>query len=427
MLFAVEFIDPSTAFGSGSSGIILRYQATATPMLTVNSSADSGDVNPGDGVCVDGSGNCTLRAAIEEANALTGANTIGFNISSTDPGYISSTDSWLIRPTSTLPTVTGPVIIDGYSQPGSVEATSSTAAMLKIELDGSSAGIPDGLLITAGSSLVKGLVINDFGIGIRLTANGGNVVQGNHIGTDITGTASRGNGTGVDISSPNNTVGGSTVSARNVISGNSKDGIRINDATGNLVQGNYIGTDATGSLDLGNLNYGIWVFGDSPNNVIGGSTTGTRNVISGNANGIVIMGNTSSNNLVQGNYVGTDANGSVDIGNSGDGVLIFGAPNNVVGGTATGTRNVISGNDAAGIKITGSTSTGNLVQGNFIGTDTSGTALLGNSNQGVLIEDFASSNTIGGTRTIDLNPNPPKDTDGRREESGRGVRELQGK
>jgi len=212
----------------------------------------------------------SLRQAILDANANPGTDTIAFNI----PGSGVKT----INPTSSLPLITDPLIIDGTTQPG-------FAGSPIIELNGASAGTT-GLILSAGSSTVRALVINRFnasGITLRGT---GNIVEGNYIGTDVTGTVKLGNsGAGVLINGPSsgNRIGGTTNGTRNIISGNSVDGIQISDngSTGNIVQGNYIGTDITGKLPLPNGQNGVLVSG-AANAVIGGTTGGARNLISGN-------------------------------------------------------------------------------------------------------------------------------------------------
>jgi CSLREA domain-containing protein len=354
--------------------------------ITVNSTAD-----PGDGTC-DGT-ECTLREAITVANANAGTDTIDFDIPGAGPHTIS--------PGSALPTITEPVIIDGTSEP-------DFASTPVIELDGSGAGASaDGLRITAGSSTVKGLVINRFGgDGIDLSTNGGNRIEGNYIGTDVTGTIDLGNSWyGVRISGvPSNTIGGTAAGTRNVISGNEWDGVFIADsgATGNQILGNFIGTDVNGTAALGNSQRGVLI-GGAPNNTIGGTEAGARNIISGNGyNGVEIYGSAATGNQVQGNYIGTDVTGTADLGNSLAGVNMGYAADNTIGGTEAGARNIISGNDVAGVYISGSTATGNVVQGNHIGTDVTGTAALGNSSCGVHIYE-ASSNTIGGTAAAERN------------------------
>ena len=214
-------------------------------------------------------------------------------------------------------------------------------------------------------------------------------MQGNYIGTDATGTVAMGNlGDGIFISSSDNTIiGGTTPGARNIISGNTGTGI-IDGSDGTLVQGNYIGTDVTGTIALGNGSAGIQIPGT--NTTIGGTTPGAGNIISANASGLYLQ---RGGNLVQGNYIGTDVTGTVPLGNT-TGVFIPG-PNNTIGGTTAGARNIISGN-SFGVVIQGSGSTGNVVLGNYIGTDVTGTSALGNTSLGVVIFSSASNNSIGG-------------------------------
>src|SRR5207245_592552 len=176
-----------------------------------------------------------------------------------------------------LPCMLSPVITDGYMQPGASANTlaDSDNAVLTIELDGSLGGTfgsPTLLSISVGSSTVRGLVINRGSAlyAISLDTNGGNTIEGNFIGTNVAGDAVLGNSEGVIIQfgSSNNLIGGLTPAARNIISGNS-DGISFSGGTGNMVEGNFIGTDHTGSNDLGNT-IGIGVTASS-NNTIGGT------------------------------------------------------------------------------------------------------------------------------------------------------------
>jgi hypothetical protein len=243
----------------------------------------------------------------------------------------------------------------------------------------------DGPTIVGGTAPGTGnLISGNGGIGVQL-AGIGNIVQGNYIGTDVTGTRALGNGIyGVEITpGSNNLIGGIFPEARNVISGNG-GGIHIVVSTGNLVQGNFIGTDVTGSHALGNGN-GLVV--ESSNNLIGGMASGSRNTIAGNATtGVAIIAGGA--NRIQGNYIGTDVTGTAPVPNGSDGVLIGSTA--TVGGTAPGAGNLISGNSGDGVGIFGADS---LVQGNFIGTDATGTAALGNRT-GVSIT--GSRNMVGG-------------------------------
>ena len=308
--------------------------------FTVNATDDTTDDPSCDAT------HCSPREAIVDANAAGGTDTIEFDIAGPGPHTI--------QPTSTLPTITDPVVIDGTSEP-------DFAGAPIVELDGTSAGASaSGLTISAGSSTIMGLVINRFAQeGISLHTNGGNVIAGNYIGTDVTGLEPFGNGSnGVLVTDvPNNTIGGTSPGSRNVISGNAVNGVSVGGfgeaATGNLVQGNFIGTDVTGTADLGNGLGGVLISLGS-GNVIGGAVPEARNIISGNgqdetsADGVVIQ--PGSSNLVQGNFVGTDVTGSADLGNTGDGVAVLGQSNKV-GGTADGEGNVIAFNGGRGVFV----------------------------------------------------------------------------
>ncbi len=149
--------------------------------------------------------------------------------------------------------------------------------------------------------------------------------------------------------------------------------------------GNFIGTDVNGTADLGNQSEGVRINNNASNNTIGGTTTEARNIISGNGlDGVEIATAGATGNKVQGNYIGIDVTRSAALGSGDDGVLVVFASNTTIGGTEAGPGNVISGNGTLmgttgnGITIFGADATGNLVQGDFIGTDFTGTADLGN-------------------------------------------------
>ncbi|MEG5042100.1 MULTISPECIES: SdrD B-like domain-containing protein [unclassified Microcoleus] len=379
------------ATGAIKTGLALEPEVMANyahtlATFTVTNTADSG---PG-----------SLRDAITQANALAGADIINFNI----PAAGVQT----IAPLSSLPPITAAVTIDGFSQPG------ATSGNLLIELSGASAGPGiNGILIIGSNSTVQGLTINRFtnsGIFIAGNTSTGNLVRGNYIGTNPAGTAALPNVSGVVVdNAPGNTIGGSTPADRNIISGNSLFGVWLNNtgAANNIVRGNYIGTNPAGTGALANGGTGIQVQG-APNNTIGGTNAADRNLISGNGSaGVFIDAATATGNTVLGNFIGTDINGTADLGNVGFGVMVQNAPNNTIGGNTAGARNIISGNNAFGVVIqnapaTSNAATGNRVVGNFIGTDVNGTADLGNTLTGVLIQD-AASNTIGGTGAGDRN------------------------
>src|SRR5262249_46483825 len=146
------------------------------------------------------------------------------------------------------------------------------------------------------------------------------------------------------------TVGGTAAGAGNVISGNDGDGLRVAGTVATLVVGNFIGTNALGNAALGNVAFGL-VLDNSPGNTVGGTTASAANVISGNfGGGIHVFGPGSTGNLIEGNFIGTDVTGGVALGNLGDGILIQDAPNNVVGGVLSLGANVIAANSTSGVR-----------------------------------------------------------------------------
>ena len=238
--------------------------------------------------------------------------------------------------------------------------------------------------------------------GVRMTGENveSNYVKGSLIGTD--GTSPLANGTGVLIEggADFNEVGGVYGAERNIISGNTNEGVRIKDfsTVGNLVVGNYIGTTVAGTADMGNGTYGVSIESSAAGNTVGGTTSAERNIISGNdlGSGVRIDGSSTNGNLVKGNYIGTAVDGTTDLGNSYDGVLITGgAASNIIGGTAAGAGNVISGNNSNGVYIYGA-GVSNRLEGNYIGTNAPGTAGLQNDGNGVFIENTTST-VVGGT------------------------------
>ena len=240
----------------------------------------------------------SLRQAILDANNNTATtDTIAFNIPPGVPLTISLN--------STLPDITDPVIIDGTTQPG-------YAGTPLIELNGANASGGTLLNIDAGNSKISALIINRFGgVAITLATQGGNTITGCYIGTDATGkSAAQGNtGFGIEISGvPNNRIGGATAAERNVISANSGGGINIINAgaTGNIIQGNFIGTDASGTASLRNGdNNGINVNGAN-NNFIGGPGPGEGNVIAFNRIGVDVLNGSTGvailSNSIFGNF-----------------------------------------------------------------------------------------------------------------------------
>ncbi|MFP6658937.1 MAG: hypothetical protein VB853_12210, partial [Pirellulales bacterium] len=176
----------------------------------------------------------------------------------------------------------------------------------------------------------------------------------------------------------------------NVISGNLREGIKIfGSSTNNVVGGNHIGTNAAGDEAVGN-DTGVRISGLASANTIGGTAAADRNVISGNVDEGLLLA--ADNNTVSGNFIGTNATGTAALGND-EGVLIYNTADILIGGVADGSGNVISGNEGDGIRITGKKSANNTIAGNLIGTNAAGDAAIGNK-QGIRLESV--NNTIGG-------------------------------
>jgi hypothetical protein len=219
--------------------------------------------------------------------------------------------------------------------------------------------------------------------GVFIAGGVGNVVQGNTIGLNPAGGAAIANGgDGLLSAGAGTLVGGSIAAARNVVSGNTAAGIHLAPgADFSEVTGNYVGTDASGTAGLGNHTFGVHLDGVAGVNV-GDVTTGRRNVISANLQeGLFLFD--SRDTRVRGNYIGTDATGAADLGNASSGVFVLSSTANTIGGNSFAARNVISGNGGAGVEIAGAASTNNAVIGNLIGTDAAGTGPLGNAQFGV--------------------------------------------
>jgi hypothetical protein len=366
--------------------------------------------DPGDGNCTPD--HCTLHEAISSANTNPGKDQITFNIPGSAP--------FTIHLTVSLPKISYPLVIDGSTQPG-------FAGSPIIELDGSHLNGPvNGLEITGGDSLIRGLVINGFrgktsgnlSHAIFIQQMGGNTVQGCYLGTDITGTEAVTNsvtydpligegypGLGIGILySSNNLIGGSQPGEGNLISGNLQ-GIRILYSIGNSIQGNNVGTDITGTDIIGN---GIWflykgefvVYDSSTginiveadNTLVGGAQLGARNIISGNRVGIEITD--SKNFEILGNYIGTDIEGILELGNDSDGINIYGKSKvdlgqSFIGGSTVGAGNLISGNES-GVRLfteDGVALNGIKIFGNKIGTDYTGTHSIPNRYYGGIYLD----------------------------------------
>jgi len=392
--------------------IQLTFISFSQTTYTVNSPADLPDINLNDSFCGDAQGNCTLRAAIQNANKTSDKDRIEFDISGNAPFVITVTD--------VLPPIEQPLIIDGRTQLDYINSPI-------IEIDGSAlAGTHNGIQLIGSSegSEIYGLSIGGFkrmdtypySFGFGVYSNTGNhIFQSNYIGIKPDGiTINSNTGGGLYFNNTGgNVIGGTQPNQGNVISGNGVGGLtfegsEINSAaTNNLVQGNLIGTDATGTLNKGNR-FNVQ-FLDAPNNILGGNSAGARNIISGSSasddntvgTGVALSGAESYGNLIIGNYIGTDITGTETISNVRAGVMVlFGANNNSIGTDEVGEGNLISGNGQYGIYFQGNTAgpvVSNSVKGNYIGVDVTGNVAIPNQIGIMMLTGENNNNTIGGT------------------------------
>ncbi len=370
------------------------------------------------------SGSGSLRTAITDANTHPN---IDLDVPDVIAFAIPGTGVHTITLNTALPSITDPVTIDGYTQPGASENTLGVGdnAVLLIELNGANlGGTALGLDLAGGRSALRGLVVNRFGSnpfafagsgGVRV-ASDDNIVAGNFFGCNPAGTAALANvGFSVTVDSGiDNIIGGTTPADRNLFASDAVDtsssggtGIQVrNSQPGTRIQGNYIGTNAAGDAALGNFR-GIDVVGfTSADLVIGGLTStpgrGAGNVISGNSSngGInnhgIFVANRPGDLTIQGNLIGLNASGTAALPNGVSGInfqdAVPGSGTLLIGGTAANARNVIFSNRIAGIV---SNALGLSIQGNYIGTDITGTVRLeGGTGVGITLGGSA---TIGGT------------------------------
>lgn len=212
-------------------------------------------------------------------------------------------------------------------------------------------------VIGGTTDAARNIISGNGGDGIYITHHStGPVILGNYVGTNAAGTSGLGNGRhGIYVAGPTGSlgstaliVGGTTASARNILSGNGADGVFVSWIQSTTVVGNYIGTDVSGTVVMPNGWEGIRVY-VSDSTAIGGATTGAGNLISGNAwSGIRLV--SSSYSVVQGNRIGTDAGGTADLGNGGHGLYVNGS-HTEIGGTDAGEANTIAFNDSCGVGI----------------------------------------------------------------------------
>ena len=390
----MRFRGPGLPVGMTCIALLVPHSASARN-YTVNKAAD-----PGPSKCEFKKkklkkNKCSLRAAIEAANAHAGADKIRFAI-----GRGQKT----ITTAEAMPEITDRVTIDGWTQKG-------FSSKPLIEIDGQDVAPENGLSLTQGAedSVVRGLIINgNSGNGIRLFQVSGVDILGCWIGIQPDGaTAAPVGFSGVLLdNAPSTTIGGTTAKERNVISGNGGDGITGTSggiSTPVTIQGNRIGTNAAGTAAVGNGGSGIDL-----SNAPGPITIGTPNagnLISGNGiDGVRLQDfdEFSGPVTMRGNLIGVSANGQNDLGNGDDGIQHLNPRSNHIGGSSAAARNVISGNGGAGVHFSGAFNDSfgtpdNWIRGNYIGTDGAGLGGIGNTSQGVWLENTTAAVFVGGT------------------------------
>jgi CSLREA domain-containing protein len=378
-------------------------------VLVVNSTDDQGDEVPGDGECLTSiyDGVCTLRAAIEEANALAGYDFIDFNI--------SGSGVHTIAPAVPLPDITDPVLIDGYTQPGASPNSREVGnnAVLLIEIDGSQTEA-SALRLLASNSVIRGLVINRSPGAAIVVTEANNIIVGNFIGTNPAGTVALGNlSDGIFVANlfqptpnTNTRIGGPNSADRNLISGNGyngepfnqRNGITADQVHGTIIQNNYIGTDRSGAVAIPNAQAGVGLYRGQGHLVDGNIISGHSNpdlVIGRYANGIQFLedlGGSNNGVAIKNNLIGLTADGSGQLPNGGRGISVM-----VDSGFATATiaNNTVANSGHEGIYVFGSvagSAEGNTVRNN--GSDgvsiagdaaieLSGNAISGNGGEGI--------------------------------------------
>jgi parallel beta-helix repeat protein len=363
-------------------GILQFAICSEAATYTVTTTADSG---PG-----------SLREAIGAANVSAGGDNIYFNIPTADAGYDVNTGVWTIMIGSSLPMIQGAYInIDATSQTTNQGNYNPTGPEIRIT---TSSTVSYPFIVVSPGNTIRGFIISGFEYGILLYNNTShsNTVAENYLGLMHDGITADPNqyGIGLGGATYNNSI------LNNKISGNTQAGIAITESGLSSIRGNFIGTDHTGNQAVPNL-YGIAIQ-NGQNIVIGGSGIVDKNLISGNIfAGIIIDGLQSQGNIIYGNYIGTDLTTTSSIPND-NGIILSYASSTTIGGNTASLRNIISGNTGAAIVMNGTGTRLNSVIGNYIGTDSSGT--IANSNySGIVIKSNSHSNIIGGSTSGERN------------------------
>jgi CSLREA domain-containing protein len=396
---------------------LIEHAAVSPGPIVVDSAADDADAVSGDGICASATGACTLRAAIAEANAHAGPDTIAFAI----PGA----DVQTIQLTSPLPTLsdrTGGTTIDGYTQPGASPNTDPIAsnARLMVQIQGTGVVVTSpAITITSPDNVIRGIaVFNVRPILISGASALRNRVAGSFVGTDATATfgattlVRNAGGIVMARGASANVVGGTAPADRNVVSGNAFTGVYLQDVgtDDNVVMGNIVGLSPDGLRRVRNLRMGVDINLGAKRTIVGGLGRGEGNVISGNAGGGAEVSHTTDTvgNVIRGNLIGTNLTGTAVPSwthNSEQGVHVEdGVQDTVVEG------NVIGDNYFGGIVVEGALTHGTVVRGNWVGTAPTGAA-MGNRTAGIALLTGSTATTVS-ANTVSRNQGPGVLVDG---------------
>lgn len=367
--FAGEFVT-ATATRNVAPLDTSEFSAAVPVIVTVFTVTNTADAGPG-----------SLRQAILDANASADSSQIVFAIPPLN-GTVKT-----ISPLSALPTLSQPVAIDGLTQSG------ASASLPLVELNGTNAGpTATGLTITAADTLVQGLVINRFGgAGIVLSGANRAVIRANRIGTNAAGTAAAPNFFGFAAS-----LCLRLQILENLISGNTGVGLSLTGSSNSFIFGNRIGLNHNETATLPNAQGGVVLNANCTSNQIGGAGNGEANVIAGNGvGGIVLAGTGTSGNRIQGNFIGTDASGTAtSFGNAVGVSLGASVANQTVGGTTAGSGNTIAHNTGVGVSLAATAGSGNRILGNVL-----------RANGGLAIDLSANGVTANDAGDADSGPN----------------------
>lgn len=345
------------------------------------------------------SGAGSLSEAITNANNHSGADTVAFNIPYADAGFNNTDSTWTIILTSMLPPIAdysgGLLYIDGNTQ--TINKGNCNPYGPEIIIQNGNA-LTTCFVIASPNNTICCLTITGFTYGVTFYNSTciNSTIREMYLGTNFDGTVAAPNDYGVGFA--NGASGNHVLNC--LISGNTLGGVGITGSQNNNFKGNKIGTDRTGTKKLPN-NYGIAI-DNASGNIIGGLGSQDKNIISGNlTSGVVINGTSSANNIITGNYIGTDISGNDSVPN-GCGIILAGARNTSIGGSNAGSGNIISGNYQAGIVMNGSGTRNNFVEGNYIGTNKDGNNFISN-HTGVMLKSNSNHNCIGGTSPAERN------------------------